>query len=59
MIDKINFRIISEKILLIRESDESRFRQLFNDEGGLGKMWKLFGDNTEKVIKELNEELAA
>ena len=46
-------------ILLIRESDESRFRQLFNDEGGLGKFWKTFGEQTEGVIKELNEELAA
>lgn len=29
------------------------------DEGGLGKMWKLFGDKTEELINELNNELAA
>ena len=31
----------------------------FNKEGGLGKMWQLFGEKTEEVIKELNEVLAA
>jgi type I restriction enzyme, R subunit len=31
----------------------------FNDEGGLGKFFKIFGEQTEEVIKELNEELAA
>ena len=29
------------------------------DEGGLGKMWKLFGEITDDLIKELNKELAA
>ena len=31
----------------------------FNAEGGLGKLWQLFGDQTEKIIQELNETLAA
>lgn len=31
----------------------------FVDEGGLGKMWKLFGEKTEQLIEELNKELAA
>jgi type I restriction enzyme R subunit len=29
----------------------------FIDNGGLGKFWKLFGEETEKIIIELNEEL--
>lgn len=31
----------------------------FNAQGGLGKMWQLFGDQTEGIINELNEALAA
>ena len=31
----------------------------FNAQGGLGKMWQLFGDKTEDIINELNEVLAA
>ena len=31
----------------------------FDAKGGLGRMWQLFGDNTEDIINELNEELAA
>lgn len=31
----------------------------FNAQGGLGKMWQLFGDKTEEIINELNEILAA
>ena len=31
----------------------------FNAQGGLGKMWQLFGSETEKIINELNEVLAA
>ena len=31
----------------------------FNKNGGLGKMWQLFGDRTEEIINELNEVLAA
>lgn len=31
----------------------------FNKNGGLGKMWQLFGELTEEIINELNEVLAA
>ena len=31
----------------------------FNAQGGLGKMWQLFGEQTENIINELNEALAA
>ena len=31
----------------------------FNREGGLGKMWQLFGDQTNIIIQELNEGLVA
>jgi type I restriction enzyme R subunit len=31
----------------------------FNKQGGLGKMWQLFGDSTTEIINELNEVLAA
>ncbi|MFY7741585.1 MAG: DEAD/DEAH box helicase family protein [Flavobacterium sp.] len=31
----------------------------FNAEGGLSKMWQLFGEETDKIINELNAVLAA
>lgn len=31
----------------------------FNKNGGLGKMWQLFGEKTDEIIEELNEVLAA
>jgi len=31
----------------------------FNAQGGLGKMWQLFGEQTDEIIAELNEALAA
>jgi type I restriction enzyme R subunit len=31
----------------------------FNKQGGLGRMWKLFGESTNEIIGELNEILAA
>ncbi|HLF32906.1 MAG TPA: DEAD/DEAH box helicase family protein [Cyclobacteriaceae bacterium] len=31
----------------------------FNAQGGLGKMWQLFGEQTDGLINELNEALAA
>lgn len=31
----------------------------FNKQGGLGKMWQLFGTETNSIINELNEVLAA
>ena len=31
----------------------------FNGQGGLGKMYQLFGERLDDVINELNEALAA
>jgi type I restriction enzyme, R subunit len=31
----------------------------FNAHGGLGKMWQLFGEQTDEIINELNDALAA
>ena len=31
----------------------------FNKNGGLGKMWQVFGEKTDEIIEELNEVLAA
>ncbi len=31
----------------------------FNKQGGLGKMWQLFGGETDAIINELNEKLTA
>jgi type I restriction enzyme, R subunit len=31
----------------------------FNKQGGLGRMWQLFGERTDEIIGELNEVLAA
>lgn len=31
----------------------------FNRQGGLGKMWQLFGEETDAIINELNESLIA
>jgi len=31
----------------------------FNAHGGLGKMWQLFGEQTDEIIVEMNEALAA
>lgn len=31
----------------------------FNKNGGLGKMWQLFGEKTDEIINELNEVLVA
>lgn len=39
------------------EKDDFEFSP-FVDEGGLGKMWKLFGEKTEVLIEELNKEIA-
>jgi type I restriction enzyme, R subunit len=31
----------------------------FNKQGGIGKMWQLFGEETDAIINELNESLVA
>lgn len=33
--------------------------QTINAQGGLGKMWQLFGEKTDEIIEELNAALAA
>jgi len=51
---------------LIKEHNASSFHiekddfdlNPFNARGGLGKMWQLFGDQTEAIIDELNEALS-
>ena len=43
----------------VRIDNDDFERTPFDGEGGLGKFWKLFGENSEKIIKELNEELTA
>lgn len=40
------------------EKDDFDFTP-FNAEGGLSKFWQLFGDQTDSIIEELNEVLAA
>jgi len=40
------------------EKDDFDFTP-FNAEGGLSKLWQLFGDETDSIIEELNEALAA
>lgn len=32
---------------------------LFNAQGGLGKMWQLFGEQTDEIINGLNKALPA
>jgi type I restriction enzyme, R subunit len=53
-------RMIKDHIVTSVRIEKEDFEYTpFNDKGGLGKMWKLFGEGTEEIIKELNEELAA
>jgi len=53
-------RMIKDHIISSVRIDKDDFElSPFVDEGGLGKMWKLFGQNTGKLIEEINEELAA
>jgi type I restriction enzyme R subunit len=40
------------------EEDDLNFAP-FDASGGLGKMWQLFGEKTDKMIDEINEALAA
>ncbi|MCH8034809.1 MAG: DEAD/DEAH box helicase family protein [Bacteroidetes bacterium] len=53
-------RMIKDHIVSSVRIDKDDFElSPFVDEGGLGKMWNLFGQNTEELIEELNKELAA
>jgi type I restriction enzyme R subunit len=53
-------RMIKEYVMNSFHIDKEDFDlNPFNAEGGLGKMWQLFGEKTEDIINELNEALAA
>ncbi|MDO8550743.1 MAG: type I restriction-modification enzyme R subunit C-terminal domain-containing protein [Ignavibacteria bacterium] len=53
-------RMIKDHIITsVRIEKEDFGYTPFNDRGGLGKFWKLFGEKTDEIIKELNKELAA
>jgi len=53
-------RMIKEYVVNSFHIDKDDFDlNPFNAQGGLGKMWQLFGDKTEEIINELNEALAA
>jgi len=53
-------RMIKDYVINSFHIDEDDFDlNPFNAQGGLGKMWQLFGDKTEEIISELNEALAA
>ena len=53
-------RMIKDYIITSVKMEKEAFDYTpFIDKGGLGKFWKLFGEGTDKVIDELNEELAA
>jgi type I restriction enzyme R subunit len=53
-------RMIKDHIVTSVRIEKEDFEYTpFNDKGGLGKMWNLFGESTDKIINELNEELAA
>ena len=53
-------RMIKEYVINSFHIDKEDFDyNPFNAMGGLGKMWNLFGTETEEIINELNEVLAA
>src|ERR1035437_8360435 len=52
-------RMIKEYVVNSFHIDKDDFDlNPFNALGGLGKMWQLFGDQTDTIINELNEALA-
>jgi type I restriction enzyme R subunit len=53
-------RMIKEYVVNSFHIDRDDFElSPFNSSGGLGKMWQLFGDKSDEIINELNEELVA
>ena len=53
-------RMIKDHIITSVKMEKEAFDYTpFIDKGGLGKFWKLFGEGTQKIINEINEELAA
>ena len=53
-------RMIKEHVTSSFHIDKDDFDyNPFNSQGGLARMWQLFGDETEEIINELNKALAA
>jgi type I restriction enzyme R subunit len=53
-------RMIKDYIAISFHIDKDDFAlSPFGDNGGLGRMWELFGEKTEEIIIELNEALVA
>jgi type I restriction enzyme R subunit len=53
-------RMIKDYIAASFHVDKNDFElDPFNKQGGLGKMWQLFGEETDAIINELNESLVA
>ena len=53
-------RMIKDYIAASFHVDKEDFElDPFNKQGGLGKMWQLFGEETDAIINELNESLVA
>jgi type I restriction enzyme R subunit len=53
-------RMIKDHIAISFHIDKDDFTlSPFGDNGGLGRMWELFGEKTEEIIIELNEALVA
>lgn len=53
-------RMIKDYIATSFHVDKEDFElDPFNKQGGLGKMWQLFGEETDALINELNENLVA
>jgi type I restriction enzyme, R subunit len=53
-------RMIKDYIVASFHVDREDFElDPFNKKGGLGKMWQLFGEETDSLINELNESLVA
>jgi type I restriction enzyme R subunit len=53
-------RMIKEYVAISFHVEKEDFElDPFNKNGGLGKMWQLFGDHMDDIIGELNEVLAA
>lgn len=53
-------RMIKEYLATSLRIDKNDFDlSPFIDKGGLGKFWELFGTDTDDILEEINEELAA
>ncbi|MDP2207796.1 MAG: type I restriction-modification enzyme R subunit C-terminal domain-containing protein [Bacteroidota bacterium] len=53
-------RMIKDHIAISFHIDKDDFAlSPFGDNGGLGRMWELFGEKTDEIINEMNEDLVA